>query len=70
LVYNSVRTDLTLDEVGLLGCAGPQIPSESITRLVMDLTMVEAFTTDTGAQVLRPKMDVILPLLEAFSTGQ
>ncbi|MBI3240985.1 MAG: LCP family protein [Chloroflexi bacterium] len=70
LVYNSVRTDLTLDEVGLLGCAGPQIPGESITRLVMDLSMVEAFTTDSGAQVLRPKMDVILPLLEAFSTGQ
>jgi LCP family protein required for cell wall assembly len=70
LVYNSVRTDLTLDEVGLLGCAGPQIPSESITRLVMDLAMVEAFTAETGAQVLRPKMDVILPLLEAFSTGQ
>ncbi len=70
LVYNSVRTDLTLDEVGLLGCAGPQIPGESITRLVIDLSMVEAFTTDSGAQVLRPKMDVILPLLEAFSTGQ
>ncbi len=70
LMYNSVRTDLTLDEVGLLGCVGPQIPGESITRLVMDLKMVEPFTTESGAQVLRPKMDVILPLLEAFSTGQ
>jgi LCP family protein required for cell wall assembly len=70
LVYNSVRTDLTLDEVGLLGCVGPQIPGESIARIVMDTTMVQAFTTESGAQVLRPKMDVILPLLETFSTGQ
>lgn len=70
LLYNSVRTDLTLDEVSLLGCVGPQIPRESITQIVIDTKMVEAFTTDTGAQVLRPKMDVILPLLEVFSSGQ
>ena len=70
ILYNSVRTDLTLDEVSLLGCVGPQIPRESITRIVLDTTMVEAFTTEAGAQVLKPKMDVILPLLEVFSTGQ
>ena len=70
LIYYSVRTDVSLDEVGLLGCVGPQIPPEAITRIVIDTSMVESFKTDAGASVLRPKMDVILPLLEAFSTGQ
>lgn len=70
VVYNSVRTDLSLEEVGLLGCVGPQIPNESVFRVVIDTTMVEPFTTSSGASVLRPKIDVILPALEAFSTGQ
>lgn len=70
LLYYSVRTDVSLDEMALLGCVGPQISPESITRIVIDTTMVEAFRTDGGAQVLRPKMDLILPQLEAFATGQ
>jgi polyisoprenyl-teichoic acid--peptidoglycan teichoic acid transferase len=70
LVYSSVRTELSWDEVALLGCAGPQIANESITRIVIDSAMVEGFRTESGAAVLRPKMDLILPLLEAFSTGQ
>jgi LCP family protein required for cell wall assembly len=70
ILYNSVRTDLSLEEVSLLGCVGPQIPREAISRIVMDAKLVEALTTETGAQVLRPKMDAILPLLEVFSTGQ
>ncbi|MBM4422853.1 MAG: LytR family transcriptional regulator [Chloroflexi bacterium] len=70
LVYYSVRTDLSWDEVGLLGCAGPQISTDAITRVVIDSTMVEPFTAPSGAAVLRPKIDVILPALEAFSTGQ
>jgi len=70
LIYSSVRTDLSLEEVALLGCVGPQISNESITRIVIDTNMVEGFRTEAGAAVLRPKMDVILPLLETFSTGQ
>ena len=69
LIYQSVRTDLTLEEVGLLGCVGPQITADAITRIVIDQKAVESLNAN-GAQVLKPKMDVILPLLEAFSTGQ
>ncbi len=70
LLYYSVRTDINLDEMALLGCVGPQIAPEAITRIVIDTSMVEPFQTDTGAAVLRPKMDIILPQLEAFATGQ
>ncbi len=69
LIYQSVRTDLTLEEVGLLGCVGPQISADAITRIVIDQKAVEPLNAN-GAQVLKPRMDVILPLLEAFSTGQ
>lgn len=70
LLYNSVRTDISWDEVGLLGCVGPQIDGGAITRIVIDSSMVEPFKTESGAAVLRPKMDVIQAALEAFSSGQ
>ncbi len=70
LIYQSVRTDLSLDDVGLLGCVGPQIPRESITQIVIDSTMTTSFAATSGAQVLLPKMDLITPLLAAFNTGQ
>ena len=70
VIYSSVRTDLSLDEIGLLGCVGPQISNESIFRVVIDNKMVEPYTPPSGASVLKPKMDLILPALEAFSTGQ
>ena len=70
LIYYSVKTDLSFDEVGLLGCVGPQIASESVSRFVIDTTMVESFKTEGGASVLRPKMDLIQPALEGFSSGQ
>lgn len=70
LLYNSVKTDISWDEVGLLGCVGPRIDASSITRIVIDSSMVESFKTEAGAQVLRPKMDMIQSALEAFSTGQ
>jgi LCP family protein required for cell wall assembly len=70
VIYSSVRTDLSLDEIGLLGCVGPQISNESIFRVVIDNKMIEPYTPPSGASVLKPKMDLILPALEAFSTGQ
>jgi LCP family protein required for cell wall assembly len=70
LLYNSVKTDIGWDEVGLLGCVGPQIDSQAITRIVIDSSMVESFKTEAGAAVLRPKMELIQAALEAFSTGQ
>lgn len=70
LLYNSVKTDISLDEVGLLGCVGPQIDPNAITRVVIDSTMVTPFQTEGGADVLRPNMDLIQSALEAFSSGQ
>ena len=70
LLYYSVRTDVSFEEMGLLGCVGPQIANEAVTRVVIDTSMVEPFRTESDASVLRPKMEVILPLLEAFATGQ
>jgi len=70
LLYNSVKTDISFDEIGLLGCVGPQIDPNSITRIVIDSSMVSPFHTEGGADVLRPKMDIIQPALEAFSAGQ
>jgi len=70
LIYYSVKTDLSFDEVGLLGCVGPQIGNDAVSRFVIDTTMVEPFKTEGGAAVLRPKMDLIQPALESFSSGQ
>jgi hypothetical protein len=70
LLYYSVRTDVSLEEMALLGCVGPQISSDLITRIVIDNTMVEPFRTESGAAVLRPKMELIMPQLEVFATGQ
>lgn len=69
-VWGSVATDLGLADIGLLGCVGPQIPPENVSQTVIDSTMVEPFAGPGGASVLRPKMDVILPALESFNTGE
>jgi polyisoprenyl-teichoic acid--peptidoglycan teichoic acid transferase len=70
LLYYSVRTDISLEEMALLGCVGPQVSTESIIRIVIDTSMVDPFRTDSGAAVLKPKMDLIMPQLEVFATGQ
>lgn len=70
VVFTSVRTDMSLADVGLVGCVGPRIPEEAITRVVIDATMTNDVTFPDGAKVLEPRMEMILPVLEAFNTGQ
>ena len=64
------RTDLMLEEVGLLGCAGVGIGPEGITRLTIDGSLTTPYTTREGAAVLKPVMEKILPLLDLFNSGE
>jgi anionic cell wall polymer biosynthesis LytR-Cps2A-Psr (LCP) family protein len=70
ILFNSVQTDLTFEDVALLGCLGPQISQSAIQSWVIDASMVEPSTLTDGAQILLPKMDAILPLLQSFNTGE
>ncbi len=70
LLYYSVRTDLTLDDLALLGCLGPQISREAIQNRVVDTSMIIPTQFPDGAQVLLPNMDALAPVLEVFNTGE
>jgi len=70
ILYSSVRTDLTFEDVALLGCLGPQIERSAIQARVIDASMVEAATLSDGAQVLLPKLDQLTPLLQSFNAGE
>jgi LCP family protein required for cell wall assembly len=70
VLVNAVRTNLTLDDIALLGCLGPQINRSAIQSWVIDASMVTPTRLADGAQVLLPDMDAILPILQNFNTGE
>lgn len=70
VMFNSVRTDLSLEDLALLGCAGAQINTGAIQSWVIDSRLTQASTTVDGAQILLPKLDAIQPILQAFNTGE
>jgi len=70
ILFNSVDTDLTFEDIALLGCLGPQISQSAIQSWVIDTSMVQPSTLKDGAQILLPKMDAILPILQNFNTGE
>ena len=70
VLFAAVRTDLTLDDIALLGCLGPQINRETIQTWVVDPSMVNPTKLSDGAQVLTPNMDAISPILQNFNTGE
>ena len=69
-LIGSARTDLTLDDIALLGCLAPHISRDAIQAWVIDSTMTSDTRLPDGAQVLLPKMEIILPILQSFNTGQ
>jgi LCP family protein required for cell wall assembly len=69
-LYGAIHTNLTIEDVALLGCLGPQINQSAIQSWVIDGSMVEPTRLADGAQVLMPKMDALLPLLQTFNTGE
>jgi LCP family protein required for cell wall assembly len=69
LLVSSARTDLSFEDLALLGCLGPQI-GDAIQSWVIDGNMVRGTRLADGAQVLLPQMDAILPVLEQFNLGE
>lgn len=70
VLSSAVRTDLTVEDTALLGCLGPQINRESIQTWVIDSSLTQPTQLSSGANVLLPKMEAILPILENFNTGE
>jgi polyisoprenyl-teichoic acid--peptidoglycan teichoic acid transferase len=69
-LVGTVRTNLSVDDFALLGCLGPKISREAIVSRVIDHNLVENVRLESGAQVLMPRMDQIVPLLEQFNIGE
>jgi LCP family protein required for cell wall assembly len=69
-LMGAARTDLSLEDLALLGCLGPQIDVSAIQSWVIDGSMVKDTRLADGAQVLLPVMDAIVPVLEQFNVGE
>ncbi len=52
VLSRSIKSDLSLSEIIQLGLFAKDLPPERITRVVMDETVVQGYTTPTGGQVL------------------
>lgn len=70
VLMGAARTNMTLQDMALLGCLAPQISPQSIQSWVIDSNMVQDTTLSDGAAVLLPNMDAIMPLLARFNVGQ
>lgn len=64
--FTAVHSDLSLEEMGLLGCVLPRIGMDGITQHLMDYTMTRAHTTGGGAQVLLAEPAGMTPVLALF----
>jgi LCP family protein required for cell wall assembly len=70
VLMGAARTNLTLQDMALLGCLAPQISAQSIHSWVIDGNMVQNSTFPDGAQVLLPNMEAINASLAQFNVGQ
>ena len=64
--FTAVHSDLSLEEIGLLGCALPRIGGAGITQHLMDYTMTHAYKTRGGAEVLVGDPAGMAPVLALF----
>jgi polyisoprenyl-teichoic acid--peptidoglycan teichoic acid transferase len=69
-LMGATRTDLSFEDLALLGCLGPQIDVSAIQSWVISGNMVQDTRLADGAQVLLPVMDAIVPVLEQFNVGE
>jgi LCP family protein required for cell wall assembly len=69
-LVGAARTDLSLEDLALLGCLGPQVDGSAIQPWVIEGGMVENVRLSDGAQVLVPNMSAIVPVLEQFNVGE
>lgn len=63
---NSIRTDLTPEEIAALACVGPQIDRTALGAYAIGGTEIIPYTTPTGGRVSIPDRDAIAPLVAAF----
>lgn len=63
-VNESVATDLSVDEVFALIQAVQNVETRDINRAVIDSSLIIEYRTYTGAEVLLPRWNRILPLVE------
>lgn len=61
---DSVATDLSVDEVFALVQAVQNVETRDIKRAVIDISLVREYRTYAGAEVLLPRWNQILPLVE------
>ncbi len=66
VLLSAARTDLTFDDIALLGCAGVQIQDTNIYNTTISEKMVTATKLQDGAQVLMPNVDQINAALASF----
>jgi anionic cell wall polymer biosynthesis LytR-Cps2A-Psr (LCP) family protein len=69
-LYGTIYTNLSFDDVALLGCVAPQIGRESIQQMAMDGSMVYGWRGPNGESALQPRMEAIEPMLQIFSAGE
>jgi LCP family protein required for cell wall assembly len=70
VLMGAARTNLSLQDMALLGCLAPQVNKQSIQSWVIDGNMVQDTRLQDGADVLLPNMDAIVPVLKQFNVGQ
>lgn len=64
---DTVRTDLSVLQIGSLARLGLQIPRENVVRAAIDERFTQPYTTPDGAQVLLPRTELIRPLVRAIT---
>jgi LCP family protein required for cell wall assembly len=69
-LYGTVYTNLSFDDIALLGCVAPQISRDAIQTMAIDQTMVYGWRSPKGESALQPNMELIEPVLQAWSVGQ
>ena len=67
--FTAVHSDLSLEEIGMLGCALPRIGGAGITQHLMDYTMTHAYKTRGGAEVLVGDPAGMAPVLALFGAA-
>jgi LCP family protein required for cell wall assembly len=66
VLSDSVSTDMPLGKMIAMANIARNLDLENMQRLIIDVNMIEPYTTEKGAQVLLPKMDKIKAAVDGF----
>jgi LCP family protein required for cell wall assembly len=70
VLMQSVRTNLSAEDIGLLGCVGTKISKEGVLQLLIGPNQTEFATAPSGASILKPRPDRIQNMMALFNSGQ